>query len=50
MDFLNNNLIKNNTAKILSNIFIETFRLISLNNCQSYSTTMRFFLNYILFE
>ena len=35
MDFLNN-LIKNNSANILLNIFIETFRLISLNHCQSY--------------
>ena len=32
MDFLNN-LIKNNTTKILWNKFIETFRLISLNHC-----------------
>ena len=50
MDFLNNNLIKNNKAKMLLNIFIETFWLISLNHCQSYSTTMRFYLNDILFE
>ena len=36
MDFLNN-LIKNNIAKILQNLFIEKFRLTSLKHCQSYS-------------
>ena len=39
------NLIKNNTAKILCNMFIETFRLISLNHCQCYSYQIKFYLN-----
>ena len=33
MNFFNN-LIKNNTAKIMENIFIETFRSISLHHFQ----------------